>query len=503
MNVRKNKLELFKEDMPSTLIKRGLTSGANWIACAGAQIQAEFLDGLDEGELLALPFLFEFWAMPHQLPPEGDWRSWVVMGGRGAGKTRAGAEWVRSMVEGAMPLDQGEAKRVALVGETIEQVREVMVFGDSGILACSPEDRRPKWEQGRKRLVWPNGAIASIHTAHDPEGLRGPQFDAAWVDELAKWKKAEETWVQLQFALRLGAHPRVCVTTTPRDVGVLKDLLAQPSTVMTHAPTEANAANLASSFLAEVRARFDGTRRGRQELDGVLLSGADGAFWTNELIETSRIKKVPVFDRSVVGVDPATTSTASSDECGIVVVGAQTQGPVQDWRAVVLGDCTVQGATPSGWAKAAIQAMEQIQGSFAEVEKITKMIQDIAFQTNILALNAGVEATRAGEAGKGFAVVAGEVKNLANQTGRATDQISQQIAEVQTLTQSAVGAMRDVGAAIEQLNSASAGIAAAVEEQGATSAEIARNVEQAAARAVLLREGVWKEAAAGLIEETA
>ncbi|WP_299882128.1 glycoside hydrolase TIM-barrel-like domain-containing protein [uncultured Sulfitobacter sp.] len=132
---------------------------------------------------MALPFLFEFWAMPHQLAPEGDWRSWVVMGGRGAGKTRAGAEWVRSMVEGSMPLDEGKAKRVALVGETIEQVREVMVFGDSGILACSPEDRRPKWEQGRKRLVWPNGAVASVHTAYDPEGLRGPQFDAAWVDE--------------------------------------------------------------------------------------------------------------------------------------------------------------------------------------------------------------------------------------------------------------------------------------------------------------------------------
>lgn len=183
MSARRNKQESRKGDMPSTLIRRDLISGASWIACADAQIQTEFLDELDEGELLALPFLFDFWAMPHQLPPAGDWRSWVVMGGRGAGKTRAGAEWVRSMVEGSKPMDEGVAKRVALVGETIEQVREVMVFGDSGILACSPEDRRPKWEAGRKRLVWPNGAVASIHTAHDPEGLRGPQFDAAWVDE--------------------------------------------------------------------------------------------------------------------------------------------------------------------------------------------------------------------------------------------------------------------------------------------------------------------------------
>lgn len=334
--------------------------------------------------------------MPHQLAPEGDWRSWVVMGGRGAGKTRAGAEWVRSMVEGSKPLDEGMAKRVALVGETIEQVREVMVFGDSGILACSPEDRRPKWEQGRKRLVWPNGAIASIHTAYDPEGLRGPQFDAAWVDELAKWKKAEETWVQLQFALRLGQDPRVCVTTTPRDVAVLKDLLKLSSTVVTHAPTEANAANLAQGFLEEVRARFDGTRRGRQELDGVLLTGAEGALWSNEMIEASRVEKLPTFDRIVVGLDPATTSHSSSDECGIVVVGAQTRGPVQDWRAVVLGDCTVQGATPSGWARAAISAMEQYGADrlVAEVNQGGQMVGEVIRGIDPLVPLKTVHATR-------------------------------------------------------------------------------------------------------------
>ncbi len=213
--------------------------------------------------------------MPHQLPPEGDWRTWVIMGGRGAGKTRAGAEWVRSQVDGATPFDKGRARRVALVGETIEQVREVMIFGESGILACSPPDRRPKWEASRKRLIWPNGAVASVHTAFDPEGLRGPQFDAAWVDEMAKWKKAQDTWDMLQFALRLGEKPQVCVTTTPRNIGVLKMLLQLPSTVTTHAPTEANAANLAGSFLEEVRARYAGTRLGRQELDGVLLSDAE------------------------------------------------------------------------------------------------------------------------------------------------------------------------------------------------------------------------------------
>lgn len=359
MTVETDKRALREGGMPLTLGGHGLRSGASWIGSADAALQDQFLNELDEGELLALPFLFEFWAMPHQLPPEGNWRSWVILGGRGAGKTRAGAEWVRSQVEGARPLDAGRCRRVALVGETIEQVREVMIFGDSGILACSPADRRPDWEATRKRLVWPNGAVASVHTAHDPEGLRGPQFDAAWVDELAKWKKAEETWDQLQFALRLGDDPRVCVTTTPRNVGVLKKLLASPSTVRTHAPTEANAANLAGSFLEEVMARYRGTRLGRQELDGVLLADADGALWTSQMLEGGRVGELPTFDRIVVGVDPATTAGSASDECGIVVVGAQTKGPPQNWRAVVLADCTVQGATPSGWARAAISAMEQ------------------------------------------------------------------------------------------------------------------------------------------------
>jgi len=173
-----------KQAMRSILMPRGLRSGADLIACATVQEQETFLEDIGEGGLCALPFLFEFWAMPHQLPPEGDWRAWVILGGRGAGKTRAGAEWVRSKVEGARPYDAGACGRVALVGETQDQVREVLIFGDSGIMACSPPDRRPKWIGARKRLEWPNGAVATVHSAHDPEGLRGPQFDAAWVDEL-------------------------------------------------------------------------------------------------------------------------------------------------------------------------------------------------------------------------------------------------------------------------------------------------------------------------------
>lgn len=345
---------------------------------------------------MALPFLFEFWAMPHQAPPEGDWKSWVILGGRGAGKTRAGAEWVRSMVEGAMPMDKGKARRVALVGETVEQVREVMIFGDSGILACSPPDRRPKWEATRKRLIWPNGAIAQVFSAHDPESLRGPQFDAAWVDELAKWKKAQDTWDMLQFGLRLGDNPQQCITTTPRNVGVLKDLLGRDSTVQTHATTEANKAFLAESFLQEVRTRYAGTRLGRQELDGVLLEDAEGALWTSAALEGIQIKKPPEMDRIVVAVDPPVTGHAGSDECGIVVVGACTKGPVQDWRAYVLDDVSLRASTPSGWARVAITAMETWGADrlVAEVNQGGDMVQSVIQQVDPLVPYKSVRATR-------------------------------------------------------------------------------------------------------------
>lgn len=308
---------------------------------------------------MALPWMFEFWAMPHQLPPEGAWKTWVIMGGRGAGKTRAGAEWVRAEVEGATPLAPGRSKRVALVGETIDQVREVMIFGDSGILACSPPDRRPDWEAGRKRLVWPNGAVAQVFSAHDPDGLRGPQFDAAWADELAKWPKGQDTWDMLQFALRLGEHPRQVVTTTPQNVGVLKAILKNPSTVVTHAPTAANRANLATSFLEEIYARYGGTFQGEQELEGRLMEEAQGALWTAKMIAACQLEgEMPALDRIVVAVDPPVTGHAKSDTCGIVVAGVTLSGPPQEWRAVVLEDASLKGS-PQDWATAAIAAMDR------------------------------------------------------------------------------------------------------------------------------------------------
>lgn len=391
-----DKSELSAADTPLTLTPLDLKSGAVWLASADAEIRDRFLEDIGKGGLCALPFLFEFWAMEHQLPPEGNWRSWVIMGGRGAGKTRAGAEWVRSQVEGPLPLDPGPKRRVALIGETYDQVRDVMIKGESGILACSPPDRIPTWKASERKLVWPNGAEAQAFSAHDPESLRGPQFDAAWVDEMAKWKKAHDTWDMLQFALRLGEHPQVCVTTTPRNVGVLKELLEAPSSVVTHAPTDANRANLAASFLEEVRNRYAGTRLGRQELDGVLLADAEGALWTTEMIQKARVKTAPALDRVIVALDPAVSSGSGSDACGIVVVGVQTQGPPQDWRAVVLADCTVQGLGPTGWARAAIAAMDQYGAErlVAEVNQGGQLVEEVIRQVDPLVPFKAVHASR-------------------------------------------------------------------------------------------------------------
>ncbi|MBS9716584.1 DNA-packaging protein [Pseudohalocynthiibacter aestuariivivens] len=370
--------------------------GAEWLCSEPQEVQEHFLNDLGRGALLALPYLFEFWALEHQLPPEGDWRTWVIMGGRGAGKTRAGAEWVRREVEGDKPLDAGRSARVALVGETFDQVREVMIFGESGILACSPPDRRPEWQATRKRLLWPNGAVAQVYSAHEPESLRGPQFDAAWVDELAKWKKAEDAWDMLQFALRLGECPRQCVTTTPKNLAVLKAILDNLSTVTTRAPTEANRAYLAASFLEEVRARYAGTRLGRQELDGVLLEDAEGALWTSAGLEAARLSEAPALDRIVVAVDPPVTGHAGSDECGIIVVGAVTQGPPQDWHAVVLKDASLKASSPTQWAQAAISAMEEFGAErlVAEVNQGGDLVETVVRQIDPMVPYKAVRATR-------------------------------------------------------------------------------------------------------------
>ncbi|MDT8345547.1 MAG: terminase family protein, partial [Thermohalobaculum sp.] len=326
-------------------------SRAGSIASLPEAAREAFFEGLSENALAAMPWLWELWALPgHQLAPDGDWRIWVIMGGRGAGKTRAGAEWVRAQVEGPTPEAPGRCRRVCLLGETVEQVRAVMVEGESGLLAVTPPDRCPVLNLSHGTLTWPNGAEAMIASAANPEALRGPQFDCAWSDELAKWRRCREAWDMLQFCLRLGDDPRQIVTTTPRDNPVLAGILGAPGTVATHAPTAANRVNLAPGFLEALEARYGGTALGRQELGGELIRERRDALWQPKLIEAARVREAPELDRIVVAVDPPATSGPDADECGIVVAGVRAGVRPGEARVYVLADLSVAGQSPAGWA---------------------------------------------------------------------------------------------------------------------------------------------------------
>ena len=355
----------------------------------------EFVTSLSHNALMALPWLFEHWAHAHQMPPDGDWDTWVILGGRGAGKTRAGAEWVRSMVEGSKPLEAGKARRVGLIGATYDQVRDVMIRGDSGILAVSPPDRRPTYHATRRELVWPNGAVAQVFSAGDPEALRGPQFDAVWADELAKWRRGSMTWEMVQLCLRLGDRPRAVVTTTPRDVKVLKDILQDAGTVSSSAPTRANRAYLARGFVDRVEALYGGSTLGRQELDGELLEEREGAFWGRAGIDAIRLETAPALDRIVVAVDPPVTSGAGADECGIVVVGAVTKGPPQDWRAYVLADASLKGP-PAAWIARARDTFRDWRADriIAEINQGGDLVETLLRTVDAVVPYKGVHASR-------------------------------------------------------------------------------------------------------------
>jgi predicted phage terminase large subunit-like protein len=291
-------------------------------------------------------FDWTIWARDKQLPPLDAWRVWLILAGRGFGKTRTGAEWVRTLAE------RGQARRIALVGETAADARDVMIEGESGILATCPPWFRPKYEPSKRRLTWPNGAIATSFSADDPDQLRGPQFDAAWADEIAKWRH-EAAWDNLMLGLRLGSDPRCVATTTPKPRAWLSRLIADPATRVTRGATHENTDNLAPGFLDQILARYGGTRLGRQEIDGEYLVDLPGALWNRSGLERARATSggPPPLVRTVVAVDPAVTAHDGSDETGIVVAGVTSLG--RDGEFWVLEDGSGR-YSPDDWARRAI-----------------------------------------------------------------------------------------------------------------------------------------------------
>ena len=303
-------------------------------------------------------------------PPEDDWLIWLFLGGRGAGKTRAGAEWVRLQVEAGV-------RRIALVGPTFNDVREVMIEGPSGLMAVGSAEDRPRYEATRKRLVWACGAVAYAFSAEDPDGLRGPQFERAWGDEFAAWAKPQATLDMLRMGLRLGDQPRLMLSTTPRPIPALKALVKAKGVVTTHQPTEANAANLAPGFLAAMQAAYGGSTLGRQEIEGLLIDDPPGALWTRTQVEGARCERVPELDRIVVAVDPPATGGPRSDECGIVVAGACGEGVQR--RGYVLGDLSFGPALPADWAARVAAGFEQYEADavIAEANQGGEMVRSV------------------------------------------------------------------------------------------------------------------------------
>jgi phage terminase large subunit-like protein len=302
-----------------------------------------------------------------------------MIGGRGAGKTRAGAEWVRETVLAGVARN-GDAERIALVGETIADVRDVMVNGPSGLLGLDwGKGARPRWIGTKRSLELPNGAVALAFSSEDPESLRGPQFTAAWCDELAKWRYPEATWDMLQFGLRLGQRPRQVVTTTPRPIPLLKRIMADPHTTMTKARTADNAANLAAPFLTQVVARYQGTRLGRQELDAEFLEERSDALWKRGDIEACRVVAAPELRRIVVAIDPPASSGEGSDACGLVAAGIGADG-----RGYVLADATEGRLSPARWAKRAVDLYHRLEADrvVAEVNQGGEMVEAVLRQAD-------------------------------------------------------------------------------------------------------------------------
>ena len=332
----------------------------------------------------------------HQRPPllannGGPWTTWLALGGRGAGKTRLGAEFVRALALGLPPYAQTPHRAIALVGETAHDVREVMIEGPSGILRAGPWRERPLWLPTRGRLEWSNGAVAQAFSAEDPEALRGPQFDAAWCDELAKWRRADNAFNMLQFGLRLGPRPRQLITTTPRPTALIKRLIGEPRTAVTRAATHVNAAHLSPAFLTHVVERYEGTRLGRQEILGEIIEDRADALWSREMIEGCRVAAAPPLARIVIGIDPPAGAKPNSDACGIVAAGLAEDGTIY-----VLEDATVAGLAPNGWAMKAVAVYRRLAADMlvAEVNQGGEMVRAVLRQVDPSVPVKAVHATR-------------------------------------------------------------------------------------------------------------
>lgn len=349
-----------------------MTSLRAALAAMTPEQRGKYIDGLSPEEATALFYDWSVWARPSQLMPGGEWDGWLILAGRGYGKTRIGAEAVTAEAI------SGRSKRIGLVAETAADGRDVIVHGESGILACSPPWCRPVFvaSDGRPKLEWPNGAIATLYDARVPDQLRGPQHDFLWFDELAKFRYAQDCYDQAMFGLRLGQNPRWLATTTPRNIALIRELLKREGAGgvrVTRGSSDENIDNLAPSYRRNVIDRYRDSRLGRQELFAELLEDVPGALWSRRVLDENRVKTAPALVRVVVAVDPPATSGETANECGIIVVGVDDNG-----RAYVLDDWSQQAA-PEEWARKVVAAyrLHNADAIVAEVNQGGEMVEAV------------------------------------------------------------------------------------------------------------------------------
>ncbi len=332
---------------------------------------SELLRDLSDGETIFLERLWYFRARREQLAPRDPWRIWLFLGGRGAGKTRSGAEWIaQGVADGAM-------QRIGLIGATFNDARAVMIEGVSGLKAVNPD---AVFEPSNHRVTWANGAVATLLSADEPDGIRGHQFDTIWADEFCKWPDPQGALDMALMSLRVGADPRMAITTTPRNIQALKDLLAAPDVAITRGTSAGNARNLAPGFLETMQHRYGGSRLGRQELDAELIEDNDDALWRRAWIDDARVREAPPLARVVVAVDPP--ASAHGDECGIVVAGKSHPQEDKDGDGYILADMSGDGMTPNQWAQrvADAYAHHQADAVIAEANQGGDMVKAVLLE---------------------------------------------------------------------------------------------------------------------------
>lgn len=268
-------------------------------------------------------------AHDHQILPPGDWAIWLLLGGRGAGKTRTAAEQI-----GWWAWTQPNT-RWLVSAPTSMDVRGTCIEGESGLLNVIPPQFIADYNKSLLELKLINGSLIKGISASEPDRFRGGQYHGAWLDELAAWDYLQDAWDMIQFSVRLGRETRIIASTTPRPKDLIVDLVGRADdgsgeVAMTTASTYANIANLAPSFQQQIL-QYEGTKLGRQEIYAELIDPEEGGIVRRDMFKLwPAAKPFPKFEYIIQSYDCAYTEKTVNDPTACIVFGLfkPTDGPM-------------------------------------------------------------------------------------------------------------------------------------------------------------------------------